>query len=112
MAVPSSIKETVLMLSKKNIDLDIGATIVLFDTVRSEKLLTYDTLKRLITTQLRDADIIALSKVDGVPADAIERARDSVRHLNPDAEVVKLSARSGEGLTRLVAVVREVTVRT
>jgi len=112
MAVPSSIKETVLMLGTKKINLDVGATIVLFDTVRSEKLLTYDTLKRLIATQLRDADIIALSKIDSVPADVIERARDSVRHLNPGAEIVALSTRTGEGLTRMVEAVRGLSVRT
>jgi len=111
MAVPNSIRQTVLMLSAKRIDLAIGPTVVLFDTTRFEKLLTYETLKRLITTQLTDADIIALSKTDSVSAEAAGRAADAVRQINPKAEIIRLSTRTGEGLERLVGAVQEITVQ-
>jgi G3E family GTPase len=83
---------------------------VLFDTTRFEKLLTYDTLKRLITTQLRDADIIALSKADRVSKDDLTSAFESVRHINPKAEIITLSTRTGAGIPRLLEVVRDMKV--
>lgn len=111
MAVPNSIRQTVMSLAAKKIDLVIGPTIVLLDTTRSEKLLTYETLKRLITTQLVDADIIALSKVDSASPDSLERAAASAHDINPKAEIITLSARTGEGLSRLVETVRNITVQ-
>jgi len=106
MAVPNSIKETVLSLSAKKMALDIGPTVVLFDTTRAVKLLTYDTLKRLLAVQLKDADIIALSKVDRVSQDDIERSVEAVCNINLKAEIITLSTRTGEGLTRLIDAVR------
>lgn len=106
MAVPNSIKETVLSLSAKKMTLDIGPTVVLFDTTRAVKLLTYDTLKRLLAIQLKDADIVALSKVDRVSKDDIAGSVEAVRTINPKAEIITLSTRTGEGLTRLIEAVR------
>jgi G3E family GTPase len=111
MAVPKAIKETVLMLSVKKVTIDIGPTIVLFDMTRSEKLLSYDTLKRLITTQLKDADIVALSKIDMVSEEAIGHAGETVHLINPEADIIRLSTRTGVGLTGLVRAASETTVR-
>ena len=77
---------------------------------RAEKLLTYETLERLITTQLNDADIIALSKVDA-QSEHIEYSRESVSKINPNAEVITLSTNSGEGLERLTNAILEMTVK-
>src|SRR5512145_2658805 len=57
-AVPASIREAV-MLKADRTGAVLGPTIVLFDTTRTEKLLTYDTLRRLVKTQVGDADIVA-----------------------------------------------------
>jgi G3E family GTPase len=97
-AVPSSIRETVLLSARKN-PVEMGHTIVLFDTSRAAKLLTYDTLKRLVSLQIRDATLIAMSKADLVTADEIEAAAQAVRELNPGAEIVRISTISGEGLS-------------
>ncbi len=111
MAVPKAIKETVLMLSVKKVTIEIGPTIVLFDMTRSEKLLNYETLKRLITTQLKDADIVALSKADMVSEEAIGHAGETVHLINPKADIIRLSTRTGMGLSGLVRSVSEATVR-
>ncbi len=111
-AVPNSIRESVRILASKRIDLVIGPTIVLFDATRSAKLLTYETLKRLISTQLRDADIIAISKVDSVPQEGVENACASVREINPTAETITLSTRTGDGVARLVDALTESAVTT
>jgi G3E family GTPase len=82
---------------------------VLFDTTRAEKFLTYDTLIRLVSTQLKDADIIALNKVDAAPEDKIEYSRESVEGINPDAKIMKLSSRTGQGFEVIVKAVRDFT---
>jgi G3E family GTPase len=109
-AVPSSIKATILSGAQKQ-DISMGPTIVLFDTTREEKLLTYESLKRLVTTQLRDADIIALSKVDMVSDEAIARAGDAMHLINPGARIVRLSTVTGDGLETLVEATQEMAAR-
>jgi len=108
-AVPESIRQTVL-LNAKSTGAVLGPKIVLFDTTRTEKLLTYDTLKRLVQTQIRDADIVALSKIDLSSADAAAHAEISVREMNQTARIMRLSIVTGEGLSDLADCIREVTV--
>ncbi len=107
LAVPGSISDTVRLLH-----IEVGPTIVLFDTSRQKKLLHYDTLKRLITTQLQDADIIALSKVDLVSDDMVDRAGKAVSRINPTARLVRLSTRRGDGMPELLKAADETKVRT
>ncbi len=108
-AVPDSIRQTVL-LNAKTTGAVLGPTIVLFDTTRADKLLTYDTLKRLVRTQIRDADIVALSKIDVASAEAAAHAEKAVREMNQTALIVRLSTVTGEGLALLADRIREVTV--
>jgi G3E family GTPase len=99
-AVPGSIRQTVL-LNAKTTGAVLGPTIVLFDTTRTEKLLTYDTLKRLVQTQIGDADIVVLSKIDQSSTEAATHAEKAVRLMNQAAEIVRLSTVTGEGLSLL-----------
>lgn len=108
-AVPDSIRQTVLLNAAKT-GAVLGPTIVLFDTTRAEKLLTYDTLRRLVSTQVKDADIVALSKIDLAPGDAADRAALAVRELNPAAEIIRLSTVTGAGLAGLADRVRTAQV--
>jgi G3E family GTPase len=108
-AVPDAIRQTVLLSAAKT-GAVLGPTIVLFDTTRTEKLLTYDTLKRLVHTQVRDADVVALSKVDLVSAEAADRAALAVRELNPAAEITRLSTVTGAGIAELAERVRAAQV--
>ena len=45
--------------------------------------------------------VVALTKVDAVDADAVELAAEEARELVPGAEIVRVSARTGEGLDDL-----------
>ncbi len=104
MAVPESIRSTALLTSSKT-GIVIGPTIVLFDTTRAEKFLTYETLQRLVNTQLKDADVIALSKTDAVSSEAVQRAEAAVAGINPVARLQRLSVRTGEGIPQLAQVI-------
>jgi G3E family GTPase len=99
-AVPDAIRQTVLLSARKN-PVEMGHTIVLFDTSRAAKFLTYDTLKRLVSLQIRDATIIGLSKSDLVTREEVEAATHAVREINQGAEVVRISTVTGEGLSSL-----------
>lgn len=109
MAVPNAIKES-LAPYVGEYGVTFGPIIVLFDLTRAEKLLTYDTLKRLVGRQLADADIIALSKVDRVTEEVIAKAREDVRAINGQARIVKLSIISGEGIDELLGAVEDMEV--
>ncbi len=108
-AVPSSIKDAIKYYADK-MNLSFGPTIVLFDVSRAKKLLTYETLKRLVNTQLSDADIIALSKVDLVGEHELGEISDEVKKINPKADFVRLSAITSEGLDDLKRSVLEFEV--
>jgi len=109
MAVPSTVKEVAGYVGS-TVDIVFGPTIVLFDTTRAKKLLTYETLERLVTTQLKDADIIALSKVDVIEKEKVKSIGDEVLKYNPGAEIIRLSTKSGEGLEDLAEAALNVTV--
>jgi G3E family GTPase len=108
-AVPHAIKEMILSAATST-EITLGPTIVLFDTTRAAKLLGYETLQRVITTQLQDADIIALSKSDAITGESFATAGESVRAINPRAQIIRLSVKSGDGMAALTQAVEEMTV--
>jgi selenocysteine-specific elongation factor len=61
------------------------------------------TLEHLAILRLLGIDrgVVALTKVDAVDAAAVDLAEDEARDLVPDAEVVRVSAKTGEGLDDL-----------
>jgi G3E family GTPase len=109
MAVPNAVRAVIRPAAVK-FDVIFGPTIVLLDTGRFEKLLSYETIRRLVGTQLKDADVIALSKVDAVTAAQRQKAEAAAREINPAARVLGLSTFTGEGLPEVVAVMKELVV--
>ena len=57
---------------------------------------------RLVTSQLADADVVAVSKVDVVDAAHVEQATAAARQVIPSAEFIRVSSVTGEGLDTLV----------
>ncbi|MEK6672797.1 MAG: GTP-binding protein [Nitrospirota bacterium] len=109
-AVPSSIRDTILT-GARQFDISMGPIIVLFDTTREDKLLNYESLKRLVTAQLKDADIIALSKADMVTDEVLKRAGEAMRLINSRAQVISLSTHEGDGLSTLIQAAHEIVAR-
>ena len=99
-AVPGAIRDAVTLCAKRAGAM-LGPTVVLFDATQAAKLLAYDSTQRLVRTQLLDATIIALSKVDGVDAAALDLLEKTAREINAAAEIVRLSVVTGEGLPYL-----------
>ncbi len=105
-AVPHQVKLAARM-GGRDAKIAIGPAIVLFDATRPAELLDMDMLGQLVTTQIKDADVIAISKVDAVDDGAIAESAQKVREYNAKADIFNLSSFSGMGLDQLVDVVLE-----
>ena len=100
-AVPHQVKLAARM-GGRDAKIELGPAIVLFDATRPAELLDMDMLGQLVTTQVKDADVIAISKIDAVDPEAVEDASKRVRAYNADADIVALSAFTDTGVDRLV----------
>jgi G3E family GTPase len=100
-AVPHQVKLAARM-GGRDAKISLGPAIVLFDATRPAELLDMHMLGQLVTTQVKDADIIAVSKVDAVDAGAVQEATAKVSEINPAAGVLQLSSFTGQGVGELV----------
>lgn len=100
-AVPHQVKLAASM-GGRDAKISMGPAIVLFDATRPAELLDMDMLGHLVTTQLKDADIIAISKTDMVDADAISQSAERIRTYNAKAGIVTLSSFQDIGINPLV----------
>jgi G3E family GTPase len=105
-AVPHQVKLAARM-GGRDAKISLGPAIVLFDATRPAELLDMDMLGQLVTTQVKDADIIAISKIDAVDDEAIKDAVLRVGEHNNRAATVSLSSFSGQGVDLLVSEILE-----
>ncbi len=103
-AVPHQVSLAARM-SGRDAKISIGPAIVLFDATRPAELLDMDMLGQLVTTQVRDADVIAISKVDAVEVREIQNSTEKVREINPKADILNLSSFTGAGVDDLVDII-------
>ena len=82
-AVPHQVKLAARM-SGRDAKISIGPAIVLFDATRPAELLDMDMLGQLVTSQVKDADVLAISKVDIVSEDQVKEAIERVRQYNSE----------------------------
>ncbi len=92
-------------MSGRDAKVSIGPAIVLFDATRPAELLDMDMLGQLVTTQVKDADVIAISKVDAVDAAAVKDSIARVREINPKARILKLSSFAETGVDELTDII-------
>lgn len=74
---------------------------VLFDATRPQELLDLDGLGWLVSNQLKDADVVVLSKADAVDEDALNQTAEKVAVHNPAAGMFPVSALKGLGVEHL-----------
>lgn len=70
--------------------------ITLVDATRIDMLVR--AVRRLVETQIREADVCFVNKVDAASAEDIAKAEDLIRGMNPRAEIAHMSAETGEGV--------------
>jgi G3E family GTPase len=105
-AVPHQVKLAAKM-SGRDAKIAMGPAIVLFDATRPAELLDMDMLGQLVTTQVKDADVVAISKADSVTERELDKAADKVRALNERAQILNLSSFTGLGLDRIKQIILE-----
>ena len=93
-AVPHQVKLAARM-GGRDAKISLGPAIVLFDATRPAELLDMDMLGQLVTTQVKDADMISISKVDAVDDASVEESIQQVRAVNAKAEIYHLSSFTG-----------------
>jgi G3E family GTPase len=103
-AVPRQVKLAAQM-SGRDAKISLGPAIVLFDATRPAELLDMDMLGQLVVTQVKDADVVAISKVDAVDETATVEATQRVREFNEQAEILNLSSFTGIGVKRIIEII-------
>lgn len=103
-AVPHQVKLAARM-SGRDAKISIGPAVVLFDATRPAELLDMDMLGQLVTSQVKDADVLAISKVDIVSEDQVKEAGERVRQYNPTAEIIQLSSFKELGVDRIIEII-------
>jgi len=102
--VPASIHEP---LRKFYRDLEIAPPIVIVDALQLHRLSesassTSNPIEYLISSQIREAGILAVNKIDLVPKEKLEDVKSRLKKLNPEAEMIEISAKKGTGLDTLI----------
>jgi G3E family GTPase len=105
-AVPHQVKLAARM-GGRDAKIDLGPAIVLFDATRPAELLDMDMLGQLVTTQIKDADIIAISKIDAVDDGAVEKSKAGVKAINDAADIICLSSFNDVGVADLADLIKQ-----
>jgi G3E family GTPase len=83
---------------------DRAPILVLFDIANLDLLLDPEGLP-LIRNQIKEADIVAINKIDTVNnSKKLEEAYNGVRKLNPKAKIIYTSGKTGKGLKELIQI--------
>lgn len=104
-AVPHQVKLAARM-SGRDAKIQLGPAIILFDATRPAELLDMDMLGQLVTTQVKDADVVAISKVDAIDDSEIDGIKQRIRALNSKAEIFPLSSFNGTGVDKVIAFIK------
>ncbi|MDR3282011.1 MAG: hypothetical protein LBS92_00145 [Candidatus Methanoplasma sp.] len=83
--------------ARTNVKVEHAPVITLVDASRIETLVK--AVRRLVETQIREADVCFVNKVDAASEEDVKKAEDFIRGINPNAEVVRMSAETGEGIS-------------
>ena len=82
--------------AKADMVIEHAPVITLVDATRVDLLVK--AVKRLVETQIREADVCFVNKVDTAPAADIARTEAMIREMNPRAEIAHMSSETGEGI--------------
>ena len=83
--------------AKTDMVVEHAPVITLVDATRIDLLVK--AVKRLVETQIREADVCFVNKVDAASATEIAKTEQLVREINPKAEVAYMSSETGEGIS-------------
>jgi G3E family GTPase len=82
--------------AKTNMTIEHAPVITLVDATRIDLLVK--AVKRLVETQIREADVCFVNKVDAASAADITKTEEMIRAINPKVEIAHMSSESGLGI--------------
>jgi G3E family GTPase len=99
-AIPWGLKRAA-EYSEEEMDAKIehAPVVTLVDALRIDELLA--SVRRLVETQIREADIVFINKIDAASPEKVKHAVEFVKVVNPRAEIVYGSGRTGQGVKEI-----------
>lgn len=85
------------------VTIEHAPVLTLVDATRIDTLM--GTVRRLVATQVREADICLINKVDAANDARIERAEELVRSINPKCEMMRISTHKGLGVKEVADII-------
>jgi G3E family GTPase len=89
--------------AESNVVIEHAPVITLVDSTRIEMLIS--AVRRLVETQIREADVALINKIDAAGPEDIEKTKEFVRSINPRARIFNASSKTGEGLEKIVDII-------
>jgi len=83
--------------AKTDMVIEHAPVITLVDATRIDMLVR--AVRRLVETQIREADVCFVNKVDTADAASIKKTEDLIRNINPKAEIAHMSSETGDGIS-------------
>jgi len=82
--------------AKADMVIEHAPVITLVDATRVDLLVK--AVKRLVETQIREADVCFVNKVDTASPTEIARTEEMIKEMNPKVEIAHMSSETGEGI--------------
>ncbi|MDD4185695.1 MAG: GTP-binding protein [Candidatus Methanomethylophilaceae archaeon] len=82
--------------AKTEMVIEHAPVITLVDATRIDMLIR--AVRRLVETQIREADFCFINKVDSATPESIAKCESFIKDINPRAEIGRMSSETGEGI--------------
>ncbi len=91
--------------AETDVVIEHAPVVTLVDATRIDMLI--DAVKRLVETQIREADVCLINKVDAATQEQIEKSRKLIHGINPRAEILLASNRTGQGIKEVADIIEK-----
>ena len=91
--------------AETDVVIEHAPVVTLVDATRIDMLI--DAVKRLVETQIREADVCLINKVDSATQEQIEKSRKLIQNINPRAEIMLASNRTGQGIKEVADIIEK-----
>ncbi len=108
MAIPWGLKRAAEYSEEEMDDIIIHAPVItLVDSLRVDELI--HSIRRLIETQIREADVVFINKIDGATQEKIDLSVKFTRSINPKAKIMFGSGRNNQGVKEVATLIETET---
>jgi G3E family GTPase len=91
--------------AETDVVIEHAPVVTLVDATRIDMLI--DAVKRLVETQIREADVCLINKVDAATQEQIEKSRKLIQNIIPRAEIMLASNRTGQGMKEVADIIEK-----